>query len=141
MQLPSLGRSPVLVLLAGKVYADALRHGAHWHNLPRPEEPLACISGCGARVKWLRVERVRTKIARLAPAQKCRADCPTWGVTDTPRGKKIEPCAACWRGAPDPLTDDEAALLPEAQEQLAAIEGEALDTSCCQRREEAPCAG
>src|SRR5258708_3067380 len=37
MQLPSFGLSPVLVILAGTVYADALAHGAHWHNLPRPE--------------------------------------------------------------------------------------------------------
>ncbi|MDC0740951.1 DUF6884 domain-containing protein [Polyangium mundeleinium] len=31
---------PLFVVLAGQVYADALVFGAHWHNLPRPEEPL-----------------------------------------------------------------------------------------------------
>jgi hypothetical protein len=45
---------PVLVVLAGQVYADALVFGAHWHNLPRPEEPLRGVKGCGARVAWLK---------------------------------------------------------------------------------------
>ncbi|MDI1451313.1 hypothetical protein QHF85_45145 [Polyangium sp. 6x1] len=44
----------MLVLLAGEVYADALRHGAHWHNMPRPEEPLRGIRGVGRRIAWLR---------------------------------------------------------------------------------------
>lgn len=44
---------PVLVILAGKVYEDALVYGAHWHNLPRPEVPLQGIRGCGARIAWL----------------------------------------------------------------------------------------
>ncbi|MRG96376.1 DUF6884 domain-containing protein [Polyangium spumosum] len=44
---------PLLVVLAGQVYADALVFGAHWHNLPRPEEPLRGVKGCGARVAWL----------------------------------------------------------------------------------------
>lgn len=48
------GEKPVLVLLAGEVYADALLHGAHWHNLPRPEEPLRKIAGVGKRIAWLR---------------------------------------------------------------------------------------
>ncbi|MDI1444632.1 DUF6884 domain-containing protein [Polyangium sp. 6x1] len=48
------GPLPVLVLLAGEVYADALRHGAHWHNMPRPEEPLRGIRGVGRRIAWLR---------------------------------------------------------------------------------------
>ncbi len=45
---------PMLVVLAGQVYADALVYGAHWHNLPRPEEPLRGMKGCGARVAWLK---------------------------------------------------------------------------------------
>jgi hypothetical protein len=52
--LPSFKVPPQLVVLAGKLYADVLVYGAHWHNLPRPEEPLRGIRGCGARVKWLR---------------------------------------------------------------------------------------
>jgi hypothetical protein len=126
MQLPSFGLSPVLVILAGKVYADALVHGAHWHNLPRPELPIAGIRGCGARVKWLRVERVEAKIAQLLAERRCHTDCPTWCVSDTPNGLEIQSCNACWQGAPDPLTDDEAALLPEAQARLEALEVESL---------------
>ncbi|WP_437972237.1 DUF6884 domain-containing protein [Sorangium sp. So ce260] len=52
--LPSFELPPQLVILAGTLYAGALVHGAHWHNLPRPEEPLHGIAGCGSRVKWLR---------------------------------------------------------------------------------------
>lgn len=52
---------PVLVILAGKVYEDALVYGAHWHNLPKPETPLRGISGCGARIAQLTSEiRKRT---------------------------------------------------------------------------------
>lgn len=47
---------PVLVILAGKIYEDALLYGAHWHNLPKPETPLRGISGCGARIARLTVE-------------------------------------------------------------------------------------
>lgn len=49
----AFGIPPVLVILAGKVYEDALVYGAHWHNLPRPETPLRGISGCGARIAQL----------------------------------------------------------------------------------------
>jgi hypothetical protein len=38
---------PQLVILAGRLYADALAYGAHHHDLPRPEEPLRGIAGCG----------------------------------------------------------------------------------------------
>ena len=62
--LCSFKPAPVFVLLAGKLYADALLYGAHWHNLPRPEQPLTGIRGCGRRVKWLRIERVKAKIRR-----------------------------------------------------------------------------
>ncbi len=50
---------PVVVILAGKLYADALMYGAHWHNLPRPETPLDKIAGVGKRIAWLR-ERTPT---------------------------------------------------------------------------------
>jgi hypothetical protein len=122
MQLPSFGLSPVLVILAGKAYADALLHGAHWHNLPRPELPLLGIRGCGPRVKWLRVERVRAKIAKLPASKKCHPDCPTWCPSISRRGLEVQRCDACWQGVPDPLTDDEAALLPEAQARANALE-------------------
>ena len=125
--LPSFVLPPLLVILAGKVYADALLHGAHWHNLPRPELPLTGIRGCGPRVKWLRVERLKAKIAQLPVEQRCHAECPTWCISDTPHGLKIQSCDACWHGAPDPLTDDEATVLPEAQARLAAMEGEWLN--------------
>ncbi|WP_437656758.1 DUF6884 domain-containing protein [Sorangium sp. So ce1182] len=52
--LPSFELPPQLVILAGTLYAGALAQGAHWHNLPRPEQPLHGIAGCGTRVKWLR---------------------------------------------------------------------------------------
>jgi hypothetical protein len=52
--LPSFKAPPQLVILAGKLYADALTHGAHWHDLPRPELPLRGVVGCGPRVKWLK---------------------------------------------------------------------------------------
>lgn len=52
--LSSFKPAPQVVLLAGKLYADALMYGAHWHALPRPEQPLRGIAGCGARVAWLR---------------------------------------------------------------------------------------
>jgi hypothetical protein len=124
--LPSFAQPPQLVILAGQVYADALVHGAHWHNLPRPELPLAGIRGCGPRVRWLRVERVRAKIAQLPADQKCHADCPTWCVNGIGRAFEIKSCHACWHGVPDLLTDDEATLLPEAQARLDALEAEIL---------------
>ena len=122
--LPAFALPPLLILLAGQVYADALVHGAQGHNLPRPELPLRGIRGCGPRVKWLRLERVKAKITQLAVEKKCHAECRTWCVSDTPRGMEIQRCDACWGGAPDRLTDDEAALLPEAQAELATVEGE-----------------
>lgn len=124
--LCSFKPAPVFVLLAGKLYADALLYGAHWHNLPRPEQPLTGIRGCGRRVKWLRIERVKAKIADLGVERRCHAECPTWCVSDTSRGFEIQVCDACWHGAPDPLTDDEAALLPDAQAKLSALEDEVL---------------
>lgn len=122
--LPSFALPPLLVILTGRLYADALQHGAHWHNLPLPERPLAGIRGCGPRVKWLKVARVRGKIAQLPAEQKCHAECPTWCISDTVRGFEIHRCDARWQGVPDPLTDDEAALLPEAQERLGGLEEE-----------------
>jgi hypothetical protein len=61
--LPSFQVPPQLVILAGEIYADALLHGAHWHNLPRPEQPLKGIRGCGARVAWLKAHTPTNKDA------------------------------------------------------------------------------
>ena len=108
------------------MYAEALVHGAHWHNLPFPEQPLNGIRGCGPRVRWLRVERVKGKIGQLRVEKRCHAKCPTWFISDTSRGLEIQRCDACWHGVPDPLTDDEAALLPEAQAKLTVLETESL---------------
>jgi hypothetical protein len=52
--LPSFRPPPQLVTLAGEIYADALLFGAHWHNLPHPEQPLKGVRGCGARAAWLK---------------------------------------------------------------------------------------
>ena len=120
--LPSFALPPLLIILAGQVYADAIVHGAQWHNLPRPELPLRGIRGFGPRVKWLRFERVKAKIAQLTVEKRCHAECRAWCVSDTPRGMEIQRCDACWSSAPEPLTDDEVALLPEAQAELAAQE-------------------
>jgi hypothetical protein len=66
--LPSFGVAPQLVILAGQLYADALLHGAHWHNLPRPEEPLRGTAGFEARITWLQTHTPATKPAtRGAP--------------------------------------------------------------------------
>lgn len=60
---------------------------------------------------------VRAKLATLGP-ERCwekhdGAKCPGWFVsTDT---HEIQRCDDCWSGHPNKLTDDEAALLPEAQ--------------------------
>jgi hypothetical protein len=126
--LPSFGLPPLLIILAGRVYADALLHGAHWHNLPKPELPLLGIRGCGPRVKWLRVERVRAKILQHPANKKCSPDCATWCPITTAEGIRIRRCDMCWRGVPDPLTDEEAALLPEAQARLEALAAGALTT-------------
>lgn len=127
--LPGVDMLPQLVILAGKLYADALLHGAHWHNLPRPEEPLRGIVGCSPRVKWLRLERVRAKIAQLSLDKRCCSDCRAWVVSETSDGVAIQRCDACWYGTADPLTDDEAALLPEAQVELAEQREEQPDSA------------
>ena len=59
--LPSFKVPPQLVMLAGKLYADALLYGAHWYNLPRPEQPLSGIVGFGPRVKWLKTNTLVNK--------------------------------------------------------------------------------
>lgn len=48
---------PILLLLCGDVYSDAILHGAHWHNLPRPETPMSKMKGVGNRIRWLNEER------------------------------------------------------------------------------------
>ena len=48
---------PTFLLLCGQLYADAILYGAHWHNLPRPQTPMAKMSGVGNRIAWLNAER------------------------------------------------------------------------------------
>lgn len=64
--------APQIVILAGKVYADAITHGADRHGLPRPKVPLAHISGCGRRVRWLKASMPPKSLAQL------RADGAQW---------------------------------------------------------------
>lgn len=46
----------------------------------------------------------------------CDPGCPGWAVFETgDETLEIEACNDCWHGVENPLTDDEAALLPEAQ--------------------------
>jgi hypothetical protein len=61
--LPSFQVPPQLVVLAGKLYADALAYGAHWHSLPRPEEPLQRVAGIRPRVAWLRKNTPKDEVA------------------------------------------------------------------------------
>jgi hypothetical protein len=58
--------APIFLLLCGEVYADALLHGAHWHNLPRPLTPMAGLKGVGNRITWLKDELAKL---RTAPAK------------------------------------------------------------------------
>jgi hypothetical protein len=48
---------PTFLLLCGELYADAILYGAHWHNLPRPQTPMAKMKGVGNRIAWLKDER------------------------------------------------------------------------------------
>jgi hypothetical protein len=57
------GTPPTLLLLCGEVYADALLHGAHWHNLPRPMTPMAKMRGVGNRIAWLKDELAKLQTA------------------------------------------------------------------------------
>jgi hypothetical protein len=52
--LPAFKVPPLLVILAGQLYADALACGAYQHDLPQPEEPLRGIAGFGPRIAWLK---------------------------------------------------------------------------------------
>lgn len=56
-KLTPLSPPPVFLLLCGDVYSDALIHGAHWYNLPRPETPLVKMKGVGNRIRWLNAQR------------------------------------------------------------------------------------
>jgi hypothetical protein len=69
---------------------------------------------------------VRAKIASIPPEERCDPGCETWAVFDTDRGFEIERCDDCWSGRLDPLTDDEAEILPEA---LAALANEIAEVS------------
>jgi hypothetical protein len=55
--LTPLSPPPTFLLLCGDVYSEALVHGAHWYNLPRPDMPLAKMKGVGNRIAWLNRQR------------------------------------------------------------------------------------
>lgn len=58
----------------------------------------------------------RAKLRRLTLSDNCGDDgCPGWAVFETSDGLEIEACIDCWHGVADPLTDDEAAAMPEAR--------------------------
>jgi len=65
-------------------------------------------------------DKIATARARFAALQHCAPGCPGWCVMDVARGTEpwteIERCDACCYGSD--LTDDDAALLPEAQAAL-----------------------
>jgi hypothetical protein len=67
----------------------------------------------------MRIDDIRTKIARLPTEDRCHSECPTWAVFETNRGLEIQACDACWNNVWDRLSDDEAALLSEARTELA----------------------
>lgn len=48
---------PIFLLLCGDTYSDAILYGAHWHNMPRPQTPMAKMRGIGNRIAWLNEER------------------------------------------------------------------------------------
>jgi hypothetical protein len=61
------------------------------------------------------LETIRAKLAtRGEPCDVTdKSACPGWFVSTD--GFEIMRCDDCWAGHPDKLTDDEAAMLPEAQ--------------------------
>ena len=64
------GRDVTLVVLAGQVYADALFFGAHWHNLPRPEEPEGSRgAGAGGVAQGANVKNYAENKARRGPGE------------------------------------------------------------------------
>jgi diadenosine tetraphosphate (Ap4A) HIT family hydrolase len=60
---------PTLLLLCGELYADAVLYGAHWHNLPRPQTPMAKMKGVGNRIAWLNAEREKSILNNSQPSQ------------------------------------------------------------------------
>ncbi len=64
------------------------------------------------------IESVRAKADSLPDSERCQEGCPGWFVADYGYGLEIESCDECWDGVADPLLDDEAELLPEAQNEL-----------------------
>lgn len=74
-----------------------------------------------ARAALAAVCRVRTAIAALPAAERCNPKCPTWIVSHNGRRYKIERCDECWSGCAIDrvvLSDEDVALLPEAQAEL-----------------------
>jgi hypothetical protein len=84
-----------------------------------PAAPPSCVCG---RTDHTTTEHTRTVRARLAAMEKCDEGCPGWGVFHVARepGLEIESCDACTFGTDPRLTDDDVAILDEAQWALAA---------------------
>ena len=63
-------------------------------------------------------DKIATVRARFAALEHCDAGCPGWGIFEVNREPEleIERCDECCYGST--LTDDDAALLPEAQAAL-----------------------
>jgi hypothetical protein len=77
-----------------------------------------CPEGCAQAIEAESADVARVR-AVLAEIIKCSPGCPGWGIFDSDeRGTEIERCDACCHGTE--LTDDDVALLPEAQAALAA---------------------
>jgi hypothetical protein len=79
-RLPADAWHAHLVLLAGETYAYPLAHGAHWHGMRKPEQPLRGIMDVGPRITWLR-ERTPASSARVVETSAAQAS------TSTPRAR------------------------------------------------------
>jgi hypothetical protein len=67
------------------------------------------------------VTEIQLKFAQRSP---CDPGCPGWAVFETGDSTlEIEACDDCWHDVNNPLTDDEAAQLPEAQYALGVEVG------------------
>lgn len=67
------------------------------------------------------VDLIRARIA--ARPRRCDPACPGWEIFNEETRPAVQACDVCSRAMNDPLTDEEAALLPEAQEALARASG------------------
>ncbi len=71
-----------------------------------------------ATATLITTDKIATVRARFAALEKCDEGCPGWGIfePDRPPWLEIERCDECCYDSG--LTDDDAALLPEAQAAL-----------------------